>query len=267
MLFGGVGNAGSVFRRGNAVLRPSSVHSRTIHDFLRAIRSTGFTGVPEPVSIGGDHEEFAYIEGDVAIPPYPSWAQTDSSLVSIAALLRRFHDASNLVSASFLPNSRNSNSWNDAFGPWPTPGQTICHFDVCLENVVFRNGVAVAFLDFDFGAPGDPLDDLASFARMCVPIDDDTRLHQLGWEAIDVARRIRLATDAYGLGLSEHAGFVDRLDDSIRRAEVFVRTRVARGEPSFVAMWESFGGDERFRRRREWFAQHRQRIDDALLAE
>jgi thiamine kinase-like enzyme len=49
----------------------------------------------------------------------------------------------------------------------------ICHNDVCLENVVFRGGLAVALLDFDFAAPGRPTFDSAAFARMCVPVDDD----------------------------------------------------------------------------------------------
>ena len=57
----------------------------------------------------------------------------------------------------------------------------MCHNDVCLENIVFRNGLAVGLLDFDFAAPGRPVYDLAQFARMCVPIDDDLSAARLGW--------------------------------------------------------------------------------------
>jgi hypothetical protein len=258
-LLGGVANSGSVYRRGNIVVRPSSEFSESIHAYLRALRSTGFDGAPNPRSLAGDHEEFDYIEGDVAIPPYPSWAQTDDALASVAELMRRFHDASRLVSPPFLDRN-----WNDAFGPWPARGTTICHFDVCMENVIFRKGHAVALIDFDFAAPGDPVDDLVSFARMCVPVDDDVRLDQLGWAPIDVGRRLRVVIDAYGLDISERSTIIDRLDDSIRRAEIFVRTRVERGEPNFVAMWESFGGNERFRRRRQWFDEHRQSLHNQL---
>jgi aminoglycoside phosphotransferase (APT) family kinase protein len=200
VLLGGVANSGSVFRRGDTVLRPSSQHSETIHAYLRAFRATGFTGAPSPLALQPDHEVFDYIEGDVAIPPYPSWARSDSALTSVAELLRQFHDASTAISQPFL-----SRSWNDAFGPWPSRGRTICHFDVCLENVVFRNGRAIAFLDFDFAAPGDPVDDLASFARMCIPLDDTARLQQLGWQSLDLLRRLRLVIDAYELDLSQRA--------------------------------------------------------------
>ena len=36
-------------------------------------------------------------------------------------------------------------------GPWiGKGGPIVCHNDVCLENVVFRDGEAVGLLDFDF---------------------------------------------------------------------------------------------------------------------
>ena len=140
----------------------------------------------------------------------------------------------------------------------------ICHLDVCLENVVFRDGVAVALLDFDFAAPGHPLDDLASFARMCVPVDDGVRREQLAWTSIDVGQRLRVVLDAYSASAEERATFVDRLDRSIVLAERFVRARVERGEQNFVAMWDSFGGDARFVRRRAWFDECRAELHAAI---
>ena len=47
----------------------------------------------------------------------------------------------------------------------PDGGSVMCHNDVCLENVVFRDGRAVTLLDFDFAAPGRRSFDLAAFAR------------------------------------------------------------------------------------------------------
>ena len=246
VLAGGVANAGAVRRRGDVVIRPRAEHSPTIHAFLRALRTLGYTGAPEPIGLSETEEELRFVEGDVALPPYPVWAQSDEALVSVAGFLRRFHDASALVSAPFLDGS-----WSDAFGE--PVGAVVCHLDVCLENVVFREGEAVMLLDFDFAAPSDPLDDLASMARMCVPIDDGVRREQLAWTTIDVGRRLRVVLDAYGASAADRATFIDRLDRSIVVAERFVRTRVKRGEPNFVAMWESFGGEQRFTRRREWF--------------
>src|SRR6476469_9497700 len=93
-LAGGVANAGSVTRVGDHVLRPANAHTAEIHRFLRALRDAGFEGASEPVGVDPDgRERLVFIEGDVPVPPYPAWAQTDTALASIAALLRRLHDA------------------------------------------------------------------------------------------------------------------------------------------------------------------------------
>ncbi len=262
VLAGGVANAGLVRRRGDVVVRPSTPHSVTIQAFLRALRTTGFTGAPEPLGLSETEEELRFVEGDVALPPYPAWAQTDVALASVAQLLRRFHDASARVSAPYFDGS-----WSSAFGE-PSPDATmICHLDVCLENVVFRDGVAVSLLDFDFAAPGHPRDDLASFARMCVPVDDGVRREQLAWMPVDVGHRLRVVLDAYGASAAERATFIDRLDRSIALAERFVRTRVELGEPNFVAMWDAFGGAQRFTRRRTWFDDCREELQRAVVEE
>ena len=72
-----------------------------IHTPLRSTRSSdvcrarGFHGACEPVSIDPDgRERLRFVPGDVPLPPYPSWAQTDEALASIAALMRGLHDAS-----------------------------------------------------------------------------------------------------------------------------------------------------------------------------
>ena len=75
----------------------------------------------------------------------------------------------------------------------------ICHNDVCLENVVFQDGLAIGLLDFDFAAPGRPIFDFAAFARMCVPIDDDVSAARLGFGEVDRPGRLRLVADTYGL--------------------------------------------------------------------
>ena len=69
---------------------------------------------------------------------------------------------------------------------------------------------AVGLLDFDFEAPGRPIRDLAAFARMCVPIDDDSNAIRLGFEVND--RPARLVADAYGLDTSERQKLLQHLE-------------------------------------------------------
>ena len=257
VLAGGVANAGAVVRVGDEVLRPANAHSRTIHRFLSSLVRVGFHGAPVPLRIESDgRERLRYIEGDVAIPPYPSWAQTDEALASIAALMRAFHDASRRV-------ERTSDSWSDELAD-PSGGTIVCHNDVCLENVVFRDGVAVGLLDFDFAAPGRPLFDLAQFARMCVPIDDEVSTDPLGWDRGDRPARLRVVADAYGLDPTARHELVQIVSESIARGGEFVRRRVESGDVNFIAMWTRMGGQERFDRRQRWWDEHREQFRASL---
>ena len=140
----------------------------------------------------------------------------------------------------------------------------MCHNDVCMENVVFRDGAAAGLLDFDFAAPGRPIYDLAQFARMCVPIDDDESAERLGWNITDHPARLRLVSDAYGLDAKARDDLIDCLDRSMNRGEDFVRRRVAAGDPNFIRMLESMGGIERYGRRRYWWESKRMEFVTAL---
>jgi hypothetical protein len=257
VLTGGVANAGGVTRIGGHVLRPSNPHSRSIHRFLSSLRAAGFDGASVPVGIDDDgRERLSFIEGDVPVPPYPTWGQADSALASAAVLMRRFHDASR----SFDPTG---STWSRELAD-PAGGPIICHNDVCLENVVFRDGSAVGLVDFDFAAPGRPVYDVAQFARMCVPVDDDINAGRLGWQLADQPARLRLVADAYGLDLAERHELLEILAASIAVGGEFVRRRVEAGHPNFIKMWKDMGGAERFDRRRQWWAEHQDQFSSAL---
>ena len=257
-LQGGIANAGQVVRVGPHVLRPSSPHSRSIHAFLRAVRRAGFEGASFPVGIDEDgRERLEFIDGDVPVPPYPDWSQSDTALASIARLLRGLHDAARGFDKKGL-------TWSDTLAD-PAGGTLVCHNDVCPENVVFRDGIAVALLDFEFAAPGRPVYDVAHLARLCVPIEDDFDQARLGWRRADRPARLRLVADAYGLDLDGRAELLSAIDDAIARLEAAVRRSVDAGDPSSVEMWKRTGGRERYDRRRRWWTDHHDELAAALL--
>ena len=257
-LDGGIANAGRVVRVGPHVLRPSSPHSGSIHAFLRAVRHAGFEGAPIPVGIDEDgRERLVFIDGEVPVAPYPDWSQTDTALASIARLLRGLHDAAR----GFDPQGL---TWDDALAD-PAGGTLVCHNDVCPENVVFRDGIAVALLDFEFAAPGRPVYDVAHLARLCVPIDDDFDQVRLGWRPADRPARLRLVADAYGLDRDGRAELLTAMNDAIARIEAAVRRSVDTGDPNAVAMLKRTGGIEKYDRRRRWWADHHDQFADALL--
>ncbi len=267
VLPGGVANAGAVLKVGDEVARPSNEHSETIHALLRHVRSMGFEGVPTPLRVGTDGREWlSYVPGDVPVPPFPAWSQADPVLASTASLLRGFHDAT----ASFVPPD--GATWNRELadprgggggGGGGGEGEVICHNDVCPENVVYRDGVAVALLDFDFIAPGRRVFDLAVLASMCVPLDAPEDAARQGRAGLDPFTRLRLVADAYGLppGRGE---LVALIAERFAEGGAFVRRRVDAGIPAFVQMWNETGGQERYERRGRWFDAERAHFLDAV---
>jgi hypothetical protein len=266
VLYGGVDNAGAVVRHGEHVLRPANPSSELVHAFLRHVRAQGFEGVPEPLGITADGQErLTFIPGDVGVIPLPDWSLSDHALASTARLLRRYHE----VAAGFEvpPGSAFSTEMSDPGAGRHDPGDLIvCHNDVCIENVVFQRGEAAALLDFDFAAPGRPFYDVAQMAKMWCPVEAPEYATIFHRAHLDPFSRLRAAVDAYGMADSRETRgeFLDVLAESVHRGGAFLKARVDRGEPAFIAMWEFTGGQARFDRRSEWFEDNRARFLDAL---
>ena len=135
---------------------------------------------------------------------------------------------------------------------------------MCLENIVYRDQVAVGLLDFDFAAPGRRVHDVAAFARMCVPMDADDDAVLLGrTPPFDPFRRLRIVADAYGLPPDRHE-LLDAVADGVARGGQFLQRRLDEGNEAFIKMVAETGGMAKFDRRRAWFAANRQRFADAL---
>jgi len=204
-----------------------------------------------PIGIDADgRERLEFIDGDVPLAPYPEWSQSDDALASIAVLLRRLHDAA----GAFDPRGQ---TWNDALAD-PVGGTVVCHNDVELSNVVFRDGVAVALIDFELAAPGRPVYDLAQLARLCVPIEDDIDQIRIGWQPADRPARLRLVADAYGLDGDGRTQLLGALGDAIDRIEAVARDRADAGTLART------GGIEKYDRRRRWWADQHDRFAAAL---
>ncbi len=255
-LRGGLANAGRVVRDGRHVLRPATTHSVAVHAFLRALGEAGFDGAPRPVGFDEDgRERLLFIPGEVPVAPYPSWSQTDNALASMGRLLRRLHDAG----AGFDPSGH---SWNEALAD-PAGGPIVCHNDIELSNVVFRGGVAVAFIDFEFAAPGRPVYDLAQLARLCLPVEHEVDRNRMGWAAARPAR-LRLLADAYGLDRDGRAQLLAAVDDAIDRIEAAARTRFGLGQARADRILAETGGIEKYDRRRRWWRANRHQFAEAL---
>jgi len=257
VLHGGITNAGSVIRVGEHVLRSSNPYSASVHAFLTAVDAAGFDGASTPVGIDPDgRERLVYIPGRAPSPPYAAWSRTDEALVSVVELLAGLHRAA----GAFDPGDHD---WSPELAD-PEGGPIVCHNDVCLDNVIFRDGIAVGLIDFDFAAPGRPLYDLAQLARHLVPVLSDGMSDILGWTDADRPARLRLIADTYGLDAAGRAELLELVPVAMGRARSFIEGRVAAGDANFVMMWEFTGGAQRFDDQDAWWAAHRDELAAAL---
>ncbi|MFD6948578.1 aminoglycoside phosphotransferase [Nocardiopsis sp. TSRI0078] len=248
-LTGGMMN--TVHRHGDRVVRTATPAFPALHDHLRSLARAGFDGAPVPLRLRGDgREELGFVEGDVALPPFPVWAMGEQALRSTAGLLRRYHQAAARVPV-------------DTTAPWsrdladPEGGPLLCHNDPCLENIVFRDGRAAALIDFDLAAPGRPLWDVAALAYYMVPALDPVSAAGTMREELDVPRRLRVLADAYELSLDDRRSLPGTIEQYTAVARAFVAGRVESGDELFVRDLERLGGWERWDRRQAWLAEQR----------
>jgi hypothetical protein len=254
-LEGGIANAGKVVRVGDTVRRPATEHSAGVFALLTHLRDVGFDGAARPLGFDAQGREvLSYVPGDVPVPPYPAWSMSDAALASVAKLQRRLHDAA----AGFDPSSYR---WSDELAD-VRGGDIVTHNDLCPENVVFRDGEAIAFLDWDFAAPGRALWDVVTTMSMWCPVRDPMGDEALGMGGLDPFRRARVVSDAYGLDERQRQKvpdvFFERLEIS------FVEKRAAAGEQAFVEMLARQGGPGRGARRRRWLEEHADALRAAL---
>jgi hypothetical protein len=256
-LEGGVANPGAVMRVGDTVRRPSGPHTASVHALLSYLRSVGFDGAPEPLGIDErGREVLSFVPGDVPVPPYPPWALRDETLASVARLLHRYHDAV----VGFDPAGH---TWSSELAD-EEGGSIVAHHDVCPENVVFRDGEAVALLDFDFAGPGSALGDVASTISMWAPLRDP-RTISADRAALDPFVRARVVCDAYSVSRGDRERLLEMWPRMRRQGIAFVRRHVDAGEPAFVQMWEAAGGEEGERRNLAWIEDHLGRLRRAML--
>ena len=141
----------------------------------------------------------------------------------------------------------------------------VSHFDVTPQNVVFRDGLPVALIDFDLARPGNRLRDVVNTAMWWVPlvpaIDRDPAL-ALG----DVPARLAAFVDTYGLDAGERGAFCDLAIDGATRSWHRMQANAAERGGGWARMWAEGAGD-RILRRRAWLVDERATLEAALRAE
>jgi Ser/Thr protein kinase RdoA (MazF antagonist) len=255
LLFGGTANRGQVVRVGQTVRRPQRPTAPATHALLRHLADVGFAGAPRFLGIDDlGREILTFVPGTAITPPFPGWALTDEALVSVAALLRAYHRAVE----TFDPRPY---VWPQS-PPEAFRGTLVTHNDVNLDNVVFRDGRAVALIDFDLASPGSRLWDVAGAVRLWAPLRPD---HYID----DVRRgralaRLRLFVDRYDLTHEDRERLVEAVLQSHNWIYELIGGAVADGHAGFSDYYAS-GARDRAAATYQWYLDNDDVLRSALI--
>jgi hypothetical protein len=253
-----------VVRVGDTVRRPLGPHSPLVHALLRHLEDSGFTGAPRFLGIDeAGREVLSYIEGEVAGRPRPSWIADEDRLVSVARLVRAYDDAA----ATFVvpPGAEPAQGPPEPPGtppPLPYPPELIGHVDITPENVVFRDGRAIALIDFDLAKWATRADEMFNVMRWWAPLgepaDEDPLMRD-----VDVPRRCRLLADAYGMSEADRGRLVDVGIARTRRSWHLMKQRAELDGGGWLRMWNEGVGDQ-ITRRLNWLERNASILQAAL---
>lgn len=251
------GSRSAVFRRGQTVVRESGPWAKTVHGLLRHLEDTGFTGSPRVVGSGFDpdgRETLSYIEGEI-IHPGP-WSLEGAA--AVGTLIKDLHQATSTFKA---PKEA---LWPPWFGrELGGPDRVISHCDFAPWNVIARDGLPVALIDWEYAGPVDPVIELAQACWLNVGLHSDDVAERNGFPSVEVrARQLRAMVDAYELPRTQRAGFIDLMiefvvhDTAEQANEAGVTPDTTDSEALWGLAWRA--------RAAAWLYRNRKTLHDAL---
>jgi len=189
-----------------------------------------------------------FIEGEAALPPLSAAILSDNALVSVAELVRRYHRAVQ----SFDPSGF---TW-----PRKVPAAfctgLVSHNDIHPPNVVFRDGRAIALIDFDLAGPGSVTWDLAAAVRTWAPLlaDQDITDSRQG----RTIERFRIFLQACELTRAQRREVAEAVVANHDWTYEIVTDAVAAGHPAFADYWNRVAAPAA--RSRAWCVRHRRNL-------
>lgn len=203
------GDMNLVVRVGDTVRRPPEPAG--VRALLQWYEEVGFDGAPRLL---GDDEQgreiLSFVDGEPGHAPVP---HGDEVVEAIGRLLRRAHDAQ----AGFVPPPEPG--WHRRLEGAP---EVIGHLDLFWTNVVFREGLPFALIDWELASPTTRTLEVALAATYWAGIRIDSQLDEWGISKDRRGERLRILCDAYGLDGVQRGSLLPELID-------YRRDRIAAG--------------------------------------
>ncbi len=222
------GRVSELVRVGDTVRRPVNDSTESMRHLLVHLERVGFEGAPRVVDTElGDTIVLTWIDGWVPTDT-EGWRLDPGALESVGQLLRSYHDCV----AGFAAEAGYEE------GPQAVAAGTIvCHGDIAPRYTVFRDGRAVAFIDWDGIWVSTPLWDLGHAVWEFGPVCDDDDPWLREWrQPPDRSARIAALVGGYRLHSSEAHQLADMVVEVIAGCRRSVARKAAAGMPAFVRM-------------------------------
>jgi hypothetical protein len=194
------GDINLVVRVGDTVRRPREPPG--VQALLRWYEHVGFDGAPRFLGVDErGREVLSYVDGEPAFAPVPFG---DEVVGAIGRLLRRAHD----LQAGFSPPADAGWQRHEADAE---SGEAIGHCDLFWTNVVFRDGLPAALIDWELARPTTRALEVALAATYWAGVRIDEQLVDWGLPLDRRGERLRLLCDAYGLDARQRSVLLDEL--------------------------------------------------------
>jgi hypothetical protein len=221
------GYVNAVVRVGDTVRRPPS----SPRELLELFEARGFPGAPRWLGLDEQGREIlTFLAGEV--PFGTSYVPTEAALVAVARLVRRFHD---LTAGSPLADGH----------------EVVCHNDLSPKNTVYRDGLPIAFIDWDIAAPGERIHDVAHVAWQFVGLGPAIT------DVAEAARHVRLIAEGYGLPAD--APLLDAILWWQDRCWRGIDTAAAAGDPAMIRLRDQ-GASRDVHAAYDWTRAHRAQL-------
>ena len=249
------GNINELIRLNDTVYRTLRPASETIQKLLGHFERMQVPGVPRPRGISeAGYEIVSFIEGESPQNPWPARTFHRSTLIGIAHLLRRMHDASTTFESPPDP------VWGDCL---PGKAEVICHNDLGPYNLVFGPAGQLGIIDFDRAAPGARSWDLAYAAYRFVPFCAYGKAPRYFASPTLLAERVCEFCTAYGW--PSPASLYEQMERRLAHEIAWLRD----SHPQDLAARKrllSLGHDNHYIADLEFLRQHRVELEDLTSA-
>jgi thiamine kinase-like enzyme len=218
LLAGGWGKDSKPVRIGNTVHRQPSERSAYVHQVLQFLEHVNFEWAPR--YLGTDEqgwEVLSFIDGYVPHGqevPQRTWSL--ETMRDIFGHIRQLHD---LTSGSELAKGQ----------------ECICHGDLSYANTVYRDGEAIAFIDWDWAHPGRRVDDVAYGLLQYLSIGE----FEGEGGPDECAYLARELAYAYGLDASQRGSIPARMLDLLLGTRDRQLQAIKEGRPSAIRLAEA----------------------------